>query len=114
MLASLECLEVVQVLRTRHVEEAVPHACPNTDDAAEHRLGVAETHGSGQPGHSSQQINDHGLAPTAYGHSEEDRCLGRRSQNLLREVLRVDVAHGFTFEDDADTDARRHFILCEG
>ena len=114
MLSSLKCLKIVQVLGTRYVEETIPHACPNTDDAAEHRLGVTETNGPGQPGHSSQQIDDDGLAPAAYCHREEDRCLGRRGQNLLREVLGADVAHGFTFEDDVDTDARRHFILCKG
>ena len=113
VLSSLKCLKIVQVLGTRYVEETTPHACPNTDDAAEHRLGVTETNGPGQPGHSSQQIDDDGLAPAAYCHREEDRCLGRRGQNLLREVLRVDVAHGFTFKDDVDTDARRHFILGE-
>lgn len=63
VLSSLKFREIVQILRSRHVEETVPHACPNADDAAEHCLGVAETNGPGQPGYTSQQIDDLGLAP---------------------------------------------------
>ena len=87
VLSSLKFREIVQILRSRHVEETVPHACPNADDAAEHCLGVTETNGPGQPGYTSQQIDDLGLAPTPYGHGEEDRCLGRRSQDLLRKEI---------------------------